>query len=106
MTLTFPHSVTYWAPGAGDGYGGPTFAAPVTIRGRWEDRPSRVLTKDGRETVVADSRFYTLYGIAVNGYALKGISSATTPPTTARRIMGVVMSPSIDGKVELKKGLL
>jgi len=105
MIFAFPHTITYWAS-TGDGYGGLTFATPAVIKGRWEDRPSRVVGKDEREVVVCSSRFYTTYAVEVNGYAALGTYSGTTPPASARRIQERTTSPSIDGKTELRKAVL
>ena len=41
----------YWGPGVGDddGFGNRTFAAPIAIKVRWEDKQQLALSADGEE---------------------------------------------------------
>ena len=40
--------ITYWAPGQTDRFGVQSFAAPVLIKGRWEEKTEQLVTMGGQ----------------------------------------------------------
>jgi hypothetical protein len=43
-------TAVYWGSPINDGYGGKTFASPVEIKCRWEDKVRLLISADGSET--------------------------------------------------------
>lgn len=70
--------ITYWAPTGQDTYGGKTFAAPVTLKGRWEDKMELVRSKTGSE-IVSKSRAFVVQELDIDGYLYNGVSAAANP---------------------------
>lgn len=71
--------ITYWAPGADDRYGQPTFAAPILLKGHWEDRNEEVSVLGG-DTVVSKSIAIVDRPVFNQGYlALGDYRAAATP---------------------------
>lgn len=75
---TLRQDVTYWAPGAPDQTGGVSYAAPVNIKGRWEERAELFIDANGNE-VRSSAVVYLAVDVVLEGYLLLGISTATTP---------------------------
>jgi len=71
---------TYWASPVPNGFGGHTFAAPVQIKVRWEDKTEEFLTALG-EPVFSQSVLYIDQDIDIGGYMFLG-TSLTADPTT------------------------
>jgi hypothetical protein len=42
-------TLTYWSPSSEDNFGAVSFGAPITLRGRWEERSERVRKPNGDE---------------------------------------------------------
>lgn len=81
--MAWPHrnlkqTITYWAPGAPDGYGGLAFATPVQIKGRWEDRVEIYADPSGRE-LSCNAVVYLADSVVNRGYLYNGESSAASP---------------------------
>ena len=73
-------TVTYWAPSGVDNTGDPTFAAPVSIKSKWEDRTELFIDDAGRETR-SRSVVYVDTDLVKGGYLFRGISSTANPLT-------------------------
>ena len=69
---------TWWARGAPDGFGGFTFATPVALKVRWEQRTELATDEEGNE-FVARSRVYLPQDIEVDDYLFLGISTVSDP---------------------------
>ena len=80
ITRNLKQDVTYWAPAVPDGFGGRTFAVPVALKGRWEDRTTLFIDADGQEAV-SRSRVYLSADVAINGYLFLGTSTVADPTT-------------------------
>ena len=77
-TIFLRQKITYWKKTGVDGYNEESYAAPVTLKARWEDRSSVVLNNFGVE-VISMSRVYLAQDVIVDDYLMNGISTATDP---------------------------
>lgn len=82
ITRNLRQNVTYWSPGGNDGFGGVSYAAPVTIKGRWQD--IAVLFRDtmGNE-VVSQSKVWIDTDVVNKGYLFLGVSTGADPETVS-----------------------
>jgi hypothetical protein len=71
-------TVTYWAPSGVDNTGDPSFATPVSIKAKWEDRTELFIDEAGREQR-SRSVVYVDTDLIIGGYLFRGISTATDP---------------------------
>jgi hypothetical protein len=98
----------YWGTPAGDGYGGFTFADPVELDCRWEDKTELFVSPAGEETP-SQAVVYLPQDVDVGGYlflgALDDINSDQDPQGQdgAYRIKQVYKTPDIKGKDFLRK---
>ena len=79
ITRCLVQDVTHWVSTA-DGYGGYTFAAPVTLKGRWEDRAETFRDTRGEEAT-SDTVVYLDTDVAFPDYLFLGISTTADPQT-------------------------
>jgi len=79
-------SITYWAPSGVDNFGDPSFAAPVTIKSKWEDRTELFIDAEGRETR-SKSVVYVDTDLITGGYLFRGNSSVTDPLSVSDTFM-------------------
>lgn len=100
-------TVTYWAPGAPDGYGGLSFSAPVTMKGRWEDRVELIRDSFGEETV-SQAVAYLTQDVVVRGYLYEGSSTASSPLSVdgAKKIIRVDKTPTLNAQYNERKAFL
>ncbi len=77
-TIFLRQKITYWRKTGVDGFNEESYAAPVTLDARWEDKSSVVLNTDGQE-VISNSRVFLAQDIIVDDYLMLGISTATDP---------------------------
>jgi hypothetical protein len=61
----------YWGTPVDDGYGTKTYATPVEIKVRWEDRLKTISDRDGRE-IVADITVLVTQDLDLGGYLYLG----------------------------------
>ncbi len=78
LTLFLRQEITYWKKTGVDGFNEESYAAPVTLKARWEDRSTVVLNNLGQE-VISNSRVYLAQDVIVDDYLMLGISTATDP---------------------------
>jgi len=71
-------TITYWAPGTKDEYGGTFTAAPVEIKGRWEDKQERSVDADGVE-FISRSVLYLSQALDKNGWVYLGTIATVDP---------------------------
>jgi hypothetical protein len=74
--------ITRWASQGKNRYGEDTFAAPVVVKGRWEDRNEEVQTLRG-ETIISRSIVYLQEGVEIGDYLALGDYSAVSDPELA-----------------------
>ena len=61
----------YWAPGAGDGYGGKTYSQGVELPCRWEDTKRYYLNDHGVESL-SNSTVFTSTEMLAGGFVFLG----------------------------------
>ncbi len=77
-TIFLKQKITYWKKTGVDGFNEESYAAPVTLNARWEDRSSVVLNNLGVE-VISMSRVYLAQDVTVDDYLMLGLSTAPDP---------------------------
>lgn len=95
----------YWAPGTNDGAGGVSYAAPVQIRCRWQNKNDLFRSVDGQERV-SSAVVYPDRALKVQGFLLLGTSVTDSDPrriADAFEIKQVATSPDLDLVDELNK---
>lgn len=87
--------LTYWAPGANDGFGGNSWAPPVTVDARIAFRKREIKDAQGN-IVTTDNDAYTEADLQRNWYIVAGESVATDPTTVtdAKKIVDFTKIPS------------
>lgn len=90
--------LTYWAPGARDLYGKPSWSVPVQFNCRWEDRTEQVRSKHGEE-FTSLSRVFLVETVDMDGYVFLGVSAETDPTVTlgAQEIQAFAKQPDLRG---------
>lgn len=76
-------TLTYWAPtGVSDAFGKVTYASPVPLSCRWEDRIELFRDKRGQE-FQSKAKVFLAVAIDLDGYLFKGTSAAADPTAVA-----------------------
>ena len=98
LTKNHNQDITYWSTPSPDGFGGNTYAAPVTIKGRWEDSQKKFISSTGEESV-SKAVLYMGQDMQIGGWAFLGTSVVTTPETVANahEIRGFNKTPNLKG---------
>lgn len=100
-------TATYWAKSGVDGYGKNTFAAPVQMPCRWEERADLFRDFAGRE-VVSAAVVYTADAVETEGYLFLGTSAGAYPYDVAGafEVRGLTRSQALtSGSVLFKSWL-
>lgn len=71
LIRTFNQTAVYWGSPVEDGSGGKTYATPVEIKCRWEDRQIVVSEEDGKE-ISSSSQVFTTEDLEEQGYLFLG----------------------------------
>lgn len=79
--IAYSFDATYWGAPVQTGFGGYSFAAPVLLKCRWEDRTEKFMDSQGAETV-SSAQVWTFDRLEDGGYLAKGDRTATADPTT------------------------
>ncbi len=92
----YKQDATYWGSPVSDGFGGKTFAAPVPIKCRWEDKAEQFTSVVG-EIDVSKAIVFVPQTIEVGGYLLLGKSTTLSPLTVsgAEEIRQIMDIPSL-----------
>ena len=100
-------TVTYWGTPAPDGFGGLTFAAPVQMSGRWEERTELFVDASGREAR-SQAVVYAAQDVGVGGYLALGAFADPSPTAVsgAREIRAVHKSPNLRATRFVRKAWL
>lgn len=80
MIQTFPHVATYWGAPTLAGYGVYTFAAPVQVNCRWEDKNEEFINDQGNDEM-SQAVVYLDTDVAPGGYLFLGTSAVADPTT-------------------------
>ncbi len=111
LTSNHNQKIVYWGTPTKDKWGGRTFATPVELDGRWEDRQELFIDSTGRESM---SKAFVWLGqdITVEGYlylgTLASISSAASPKTVdgAYEVRGFTKIPNLKATSFERKAIL
>jgi hypothetical protein len=76
--MTYPQTATYWACSSDDGYGGKSFASPVSLEVKWEEVSEKFLNQAGEE-VVSKAKVFVQQDVTVGSYLYWGTSTAASP---------------------------
>lgn len=71
-------TITYWQSTGHDRFGKPTFSAPVTLQGRWENRIENVMGKGG-DTITSKAKVFLEQELDIDGYLFEGTSVSADP---------------------------
>lgn len=111
LPLAFPfllnQTATYWAPGAmSTGFGGVTFAAPVLVACRWQNKHQLMRRPDGEE-FSSNAVIYPEVELREKGYLALGSFLMTLDPRTltdvAFEIRQADTSPSVAGDTQMNR---
>ena len=112
MKVARPQTAVYWAPSTLDGFGNVTFADPIEIAVRWENKVELFIDDKGKEQKSA-AVVYPISAVLLEGYLYLGelldLSSAEEndpKSTTAKEIRGVSVSINVRGTQMLYKAWL
>ena len=113
MKVARPQIAVYWASYLSDGFGNVTFADPVEIAVRWENKVELFIDNQGKEQKSA-AIVYPASVVQIEGYLYLGtllaLSSAeeNDPKSiaTAKEIRGVSTSINVKGTQTLYKAWL
>lgn len=91
MDFVLTHEATYWAPGTPDGFGQSSYATPVPVSCRWEDKAVMFVSPATGKQEISSSRVFMDASVALDGFLYLGTSAATDPKTVtgAKRIAAV-----------------
>jgi len=78
LTLFLKQDITHWSLSGVDGFNEETFATPVVLKARWEDRASKVLNPEGTE-IISNSRIYLAKDVKVGDYLFNGVTTTADP---------------------------
>lgn len=101
---------TYWGTPVMDGYGSRTFADPIPVKCRWEDRTGLTIQKNG-EDINSRAVVYLDQNVELGGYLALGDYYTTPIPdpqdiATAYMVQDFKAITSVDGKTLLRKAIL
>ena len=96
---TLTQTAIYWGTPVEDGYGGKTFATPVDIKCRWQDRVekiSRLGDRQGQE-VVSNAQVFTLVDVQEQGWLYLGeLDDFSAVPTDPKAVDGAYEIQRVD----------
>jgi len=105
-------TAVYWGSPVPDGYGGFTFADPVEIACRWEDRQELFLREPGKEEL-SQAIVYTNIDLDTNGMLYLGtLADLDSDPENPFEVEGAMeirrtqSSPDIKARQFLRKNIL
>lgn len=107
LTFGLTQVCTHWRKTGVDGYNQPTFAAPVQLACRWEDRVEKIQDDTGQD-YVARSRIFLADDVTMDDYLFFGTSVTANPRSVglARRVKAFRKTPSLDGLAFERKAYL
>tara|TARA_R110000868_G_scaffold33755_8_gene122250 strand:- start:4250 stop:4594 length:345 start_codon:yes stop_codon:yes gene_type:complete len=99
----FSQTLTHWVSSAVDFKGQKTFAAPVTLLGRWEDRSiafnfRNTQGNDAGEELMSDAIVYLNTPVALQDFIYLGLSAEGNPAT----VVGAFWVKRVDKSTSLR----
>ena len=107
ITRRLNQKATYWAVGSVDSSGDPTFATPVGVKVRWEQRTVVFTTPTGEERSSTDVVFVK-QDMVEGDFLFLGTSTVADPTTVlaAKEIQGFSKLPQLVGSEFERRALL
>lgn len=98
LTAYLTQTATLWSKTGRDGYGNPTFAAPVQIPCRWERRTEQVKSVSG-DIILSRARVFLDRDVELGDYLFLGTSATADPRdvATAFEVLDFKSTPSLEG---------
>lgn len=98
LSFGLTQTCTLWVVTGVDGYNRPSFAAPVQIPCRWEDRTEKIQIDVGVE-VLSHTRVFLGQDVALGDYLSLGTKSSVDPhdESATYRVQQFRKTPSLDG---------
>jgi len=107
-TRQLKHTVTYWEPTGKDEYSRRTYATPVAIKGRWQNREEVFYDSNGAEKR-STTTVLLAQSVVRHGWLAKGDHTGVSDPTSvsgAAEIQAVRETDSISLRYTTFKALL
>ena len=111
--MTFPkniykQSATYWAVSSRDGYGKPTYSAPVLLSVRWQESSERNI-KFNEVLETSKAEIMLKQAVQLGGYLALGDFTATVDPTNVNSAYIIKLyeeTPGVAGNYITRKAYL
>lgn len=99
--------VTWWQSQGNDGFGGTTYASPVVIKARWEDRSELFYDQQGEE-VRSESVVFVDRDLSEGDYVYLGVSGSGDPTAVsgARVVRNFRKLPGLRANVFERRAML
>lgn len=100
--------LTYWGPGQENQFGVKTHAAPILIKGRWQDHFEEIHTVGGN-VINARAIVYPNQDLEVNGFLALGDHTASAEPTAvpvASEVLAYFEDPDLRSMGKVRKAVL
>ena len=107
ITAHHNQDVTYWAKSGKDASGDPSFATPVAIKARWEER-AVAFTNFRGEAGSSMALAFLGQTVTIGGFLFLGTSAVASPFSVvgSLEIQGISDVPSLEGNVSERKAFL
>ena len=105
ITRNLKQVATVWTASGSDLYGNPTYAAPVKIKVRWEERTERTLDSTGND-ILSQAFVFMSQKYDTGTYLYLGVSTDATPPNGAFPIRNFQSIPNLRGTFSEHKATL
>lgn len=97
--------LTLWRMTGQDVYNKTTFASPVLIEARYQEKDEVIVDSTGRD-VVSSTQIFTETELKVGDYVVLGISADLTPTDDARQLVRVNQLRFVTNNADVYKGML
>jgi hypothetical protein len=107
LTRNHNQTITYWGSPTKDQFGTKTFADPVQITGRWEDRTETFIDSSGRENV-SKAFVFVSQDLDSEGWLFLGTDITSDPKTVtdAFEIRQFIKTPNMKATDFERKAIL
>ena len=75
-----PHKLSWWRVTGGDGFGGDTFATPLLVDGRWEDRQETFYGSLDRRELISKAIVFVDRDMGVGDFLYQGDKVSQSSP--------------------------
>lgn len=105
----YKQRITYWGPGPIDGNGSPSWVAPFSFYGRWDDKQETII--DGKGEVIRSQstiHYPQELSITADGYLAKGDFADADPRNIsgANKIQTLAEVPDLRNIIVVKVAML